>query len=110
MPVFDLSRILEWVKNVAADLIKWLAFRAFMLSLVLVALPIAIYNAWLMIQEELGAWLMNNVFFDGDMFDGVVLTFDGFAAWLGGQLMLPECLSILMAGLMVRFTLGMLKL
>ncbi len=53
IPVVDLTRIIEWVKNAGADLIKWLAFRALLLAVVSTLVPLAIYSGWLLINEKI---------------------------------------------------------
>ena len=107
IPVVDLTRIIEWVKNAGADIIKWLALRALILGAVTTLVPLAIYSGWLLIQEKLIEYTQTQM--TGDFWNGSVVELTGLAGWLGERLQLQACFTILATAMSFRFVLGFFK-
>lgn len=99
IPVFDISRAIEWIKNAAADVIKYLALKALLIALIYTLLPIALYKGWLIIQEKVLGYLSANV----GGFQSTMLQYTGIAGWLADQLRFAECFTVLISGLTARF-------
>ena len=107
IPVVDLTRIVEWIKNAGADVVKWLAFRALLLGVVGTLVPLAIYSAWLLISEKLITFIQGQM--TGDLWTGTMVPLTGLAAWIGTRLQFQQCFTILASALVFRFVLGFFK-
>ena len=107
VPVVDLTRIVEWVKNAAVDIIKWAALRALLIGLVGTLVPLAIYHGWGLIHEQIMTFVMDQV--DGDFWTGSTVELNGIAAWIGTRLKLMESFQVLSTGLMYKFIFGFIK-
>jgi hypothetical protein len=107
IPVVDLTRIVEWVKNAAVDLIKWAALRVLLIGLISTLVPLAIYAAWLMISEQILAFVTTQTSAEG--WSGAVVEFTGIAAWIGTRLQLVQCFQVLATFLSLKFALGFVK-
>ena len=105
IPVVDITRIIEWIKNAGADLVKWLAFRAFLLAIVSTVVPIAIYSGWLLIQEKLVTYTQSQMT-SGDMWSGTMVELTGLGAWLADKLQFQACFSVLATAVAFKFVLG----
>ncbi|MCG8642292.1 MAG: hypothetical protein MI862_21380 [Desulfobacterales bacterium] len=107
IPVVDLTRIVEWVKNVGADIIKWIALRTLLLAIVTTLVPMAIYHGWLLIQEQLFTFLQGQM--SGDLWSGTIIQLTGIGAWLAEQLKFQESFMVLASALSFRFVLGFFR-
>lgn len=107
IPVVDLTRIIEWVKNAGADVVKWLALRALILGAVTTLVPLAIYSGWMIIQEKLIAYTQTQM--TGSFWSGTMVELTGLAAWIGTRLQFQACFTILATALSFRFVLGFFK-
>lgn len=107
IPVVDLTRIIEWVKNAGADIIKWLALRALILGAVTTLVPLAIYAGWKLIQEQIVTYAQTQM--TGDVWTGTIVELTGLAAWLGSKLQFQACFTILATAMSFRFILGFFK-
>lgn len=108
LPVFDLSRIIEFSAKQALDLVKWLALRALLLGCILTLVPIAIYKGWALISEKLFTYL-GSTMNTADIWDGTMIELTGLAAWVGTNLRFSECFSVLASAAMFKFTLSLIK-
>ena len=108
IPVFDLSRVIGWVKTAAADVVKWLALRALILGVVGTLVPIAIYKGFMLIQEQLITYVSSQMNF-GDIWNGTMVQLTGLAAWLADKLEFQACFTLLATALSFRFVLGFFK-
>jgi hypothetical protein len=105
--VFDVSRPIEWIKNNAIAFIKWIALKTLLLGLFTTVLPLSIYTAWKLINEQIMEFVMQNATSQGSQAAIVQLT--GLAAWLGDKLRFQECFVILSSALMYRFILSFFR-
>jgi hypothetical protein len=108
VPVFDISRILGWVKTAAADVAKFVAFRLLMISIVTVLVPWAIYQAWLMISEQVITFLVSQAG-DAGLWSGQMIELTGFGAWLGVRLRFAECFTVLATAASFAFIMRIVK-
>ncbi len=106
IPVFDISRIVGWIKTATADVIKFIALKALLVALIFTLVPIALYKGWLLIQEKLFAFISSNM---GDAWTGTIVSFTGIGGWLADQLRFQECFAVLVSALSFRFVLGFFR-
>jgi len=102
VPTFDTSRILQWVKNAGIDVIKWVAFRGFIIAVIGTLLPLALIKTWNMISQNLFE-AVQGMAENGEIWNGSVVELTGLAGWLGTQLRLVEAVSIILTALAIRF-------
>jgi hypothetical protein len=105
IPVIDVTRIIGWVKSAGADLVKWLALRALLISLCVTLIPVAIYKGYLLILEQV--FSLTNTNLSG--FENSVVTFTELGAFLADALQIPACVSLLISAYSARFILGFIK-
>lgn len=106
IPVVDLTRIIGWIKTAAADVIKWAALRLLIISVVTVLVPLAIYQGWLLISEQVMNFVMTK---DGlSMWNGAFVEITGLAGWLGSCLKLVQCFQVLSTFLTLKFALNLI--
>jgi len=107
IPVVDLTRIIEWVKNAAVDVIKWAAFRLLIIGVIGTLVPLAIYKGWSIISEQ----ILNVVSAQAGAagLTGTVVQLTGFGAWIGERLQLVQCFQVLSTFLALKFSLGFIK-
>lgn len=84
--------------------LKYLATRAMLLTLFTLVLPVVLYNVYSGIVSELLTWTSSQV--TGSSLTGSVISLTGVGAWLADQLRLPQCLSLLLSALGLRFALS----
>ena len=87
IPVFDVSRVIGWVKTIALAIFIFTATKMLMIAIVFTLVPIAIYKGWLMIHEKLFAYITNNM---GDVWNGTLVELTGLAGWLADNLRFQE--------------------
>ena len=100
--------VAKFFKESAADVIKFLALRALLISLISILLPLAIYAGWLLIQEQVMGYI-NTISTDGDLWQGNVIELTGLGAWIAGKLRFYECFAVLSTALVYRFVLGFFR-
>lgn len=107
LPVVDLTRIVEWIKNAAVDLVKWAALRVLLIGLITTLVPLAIYHGWALISEQVFAFAAGNM--SGDAWSGTMVQLTGLGAWIGIRLQLVQCFQVLSTFLVIKFVLGFVK-
>jgi hypothetical protein len=106
MPTFNLASILTMAKQIALVVALWTAFRAFIMGLVTLVVPVIIYKGWLTINEQLMSAIGN---VDTSGLSATTLQLTGLAAWAATQLKIPECVAILMTGVSTAIIFKMIK-
>lgn len=106
IPVVDITRVVEWVKNAAADVIKWAALRLLIISVVTILVPLAIYQGWLLISEQLFNFISSQA--GASMWGGSFVEITGLGGWLGTKLKIVECFQVLATFLSLRFALNLI--
>lgn len=86
------------------SVIRWLAFKALMVLLIVTVLPIVLNN----FLYEIIQTIFDIVSANTGSSSGQVLSYSGLTAWFIQVLKLPECLSVLMAALSVRVALRLI--
>lgn len=107
IPVWDFAITANWIWEAARETVKWLIIRAFVLSVVMVMVPFAIFKAWTMICKT----FLEAVQAQGSAagISAVIVNFTGLAAWLAECLKLPECFAALLTGLSTAFVIRIIK-
>ena len=108
IPVIDIGRVIEFGLNVTKDFIKWAAWRAFILSVVLITVPIAIYKGWMLVMEKIFEYI-GTIPTDAEVWQGTVIQFTGMSAWLADRLRFQECLSVIITVVVLKFALSFIK-
>jgi hypothetical protein len=108
IPVFDVSRLIEWgLKAIVAGFL-WIAAKVAISLLIITFVPIAIYLAISKLAEhtfEAASAMAPS----GGMWDGAMIQYTGMAAWLATLLRLPECFAVYIGALSVAFALSFLR-
>jgi len=95
--------------NLATDVIKWVAFRALMLTLFVTVMPIIFHNLVIWSMRFGGSILMRYMSLMGadPQFEAVVLNVSGLGGYLANCLQIPQCFAIIMTALTARLALNM---
>lgn len=103
-----IAPLLSWLGSVAARFIgdtalKWLAIKIFSVTLLTVTLPIVIKNilVWLIQQIEL---IIQS--YSGGSVNSFSVQLSGLAGYLGDQMMLSTCVSIILTAIAIRLFLN----
>lgn len=107
LPVFDVGRPIQWVKDIAINATKWIALKLLLLSLITVVLPLSIYAGWKLISKQIMQFVMSSSGDLGNM--SALVQFTGLAAWLGDKFRMQECFIILSTALMYKFILSFFR-
>lgn len=96
--------------NLAADVLRWVAFRGLMLTLFVTILPIVFHNLFIWSLQFGGSILQRYMQSMGmsDQLEHVILEVTGLGAYLAQCFQVPQCFAILMTALAARFALNML--
>jgi hypothetical protein len=108
LPVFDVSRVIGWVKTAAADVAKFMALRLLLIGLVSVLVPWAIYKAFLLISEQIINLMVSQAGSDG-MWSGTMIQLTGLGAWLATHLRFMECFTVLATAASFAFLMRLIK-
>jgi hypothetical protein len=94
-----------WIaKLLSIETIKFLAWRAFILFIVFVCLPLVLYNVGVDLMFDLMEVGMG---YAGDLNQqSLTIQLTGMAGWMATQLNLPQCFSMYMSAVSVRFAMG----
>ncbi|MCP4763467.1 MAG: hypothetical protein GY870_16965 [archaeon] len=106
IPVFDVGRIVQMVKNTAFDVAKFIALRALLISICVTLVPLAIFAGWSLIISKI--FELVNTETTG-AFSGTVIQLSGMGAWIGQQMYIGQALSIFFAALALKFTLSFFR-
>ena len=96
-----LSAALSWFGVTAAA--RWLALKAVLYALFVVILPVVLWNLGVDWVEALLNWAVAQL-----PTDSFVANLGGLAGWFAVQLRLPEAITVVVNGLVVRMILGVL--
>lgn len=108
IPVFDLSRVLEWVANRALDVAKWLLIRALILAVAFTVVPVALYYSWIYIGEKLLTFIGDQMGASG-VFTGQMVQLSGLSGWLASHLQLAQCFTVLASAASFLFVMRIIK-
>ena len=103
-----IAPLLSWLGSVAARFIgdtalKWIALKVLSVTLLTVTLPIVLKNilTWLVQQVEL---IVRS--YSGGSVDSFSVQLTGLAGYLGDQMMLGTCVSIILTAIAIRLFLN----
>lgn len=88
-------------KTISVETMKWVAFRAFMLFILYVALPILLYNIFVGIFLDFIDYAISYV--SGQSFSAMTIELTGMGGWIAQQIQLPQAFSIFMSFLAIKF-------
>ncbi|MGE4402905.1 MAG: hypothetical protein AB7F61_14615 [Desulfobulbus sp.] len=103
------SSILGWFSSLAGRFLsdtalQFLAYKALFVTLITITVPVVAKNLLTWLFQSLVFAANSNVNTGG--LKSTVLHFSGIAGYLASHLMLADCLSILIAALVIRLTLN----
>lgn len=104
IPVFDLSRLIGFTKNILVTIALWAAFKGLMIALVTILVPWAIYKSYTLISEKLMAFI--SAFLADSAYQGTFVQLTGMGAWIAERLQLQTCFQILATFVVMRFVIG----
>ena len=93
-------------KFLGASTLKFLAMKALAITITTLVLPVVLFNVFVKIQETIMNYAVNHVSSSG--VGAVTIELSGMGAWLGEQLQVSLCLSIIMSAVATRFVLNMI--
>lgn len=101
--------LLSWLARLAGGflsdgLLKFAAYKLLLYSLIVTTVPIVVKNLIVWFFDEIVKSSSTVANLDG--MQATVLDLTGAAGYLANQLMIPDCISIIMAALVLRFTLN----
>lgn len=96
------------LKNFTFETVKYVAFRALLIILVLSLGPIMIFKGYSMVIRYMIDYA--STYMDGEGLSGAVVTMTGLAAYLGNLLRVGEALSIILSFSLVGLVLRILRL
>lgn len=91
-------------KFLSDSLVKWLAWKAVIISLITVTLPIVLKNIITWLFDTLMSFAVSHVSTDG--LSAAAFDFSGFSGYLAYHLMIPESIAVILTGLAIRFVLN----
>lgn len=108
MPII-FSTILGWLSSLAGRYLldvglKFLAYKVLVYTLLTVTFPIIIKNLIVWLVEQVNSIIQSSLP-SGDI-TSFSASLTGLAGWLGEQLMLPTCISIVLSAIAIRFVLN----
>jgi|APHig6443717497_1056834.scaffolds.fasta_scaffold682224_1 hypothetical protein len=108
MPIV-FSAILSWFSSLAGRYLvdvglKFLAYKVLVYTLLTVTFPIVIKNLLVWLMEQVNSIIQSSLP-SGDI-ASFSASLTGLAGWLGDQLMLPTCISIVLSAIAIRFVLN----
>jgi len=95
-----------FVKTLTTEGIKWLAQRAFFLTLTTLILPVVLYNVFCRIVQEILQYAASAVNAGG--VSATVFQVTGLAGWIAATANLPATLTIIMTAVAVRWKLNLI--
>tara|TARA_B100000614_G_scaffold258195_1_gene279833 strand:+ start:956 stop:1288 length:333 start_codon:yes stop_codon:yes gene_type:complete len=104
IPVFDVSRLIGFAKNILFAIFLWTAFKALLITLVTVLVPWAIYKCYTMVGEKFMAFV--GTFLADSAYEGTFVQLTGMGAWIAERLQLQTCFQILATFVVMRFVIG----
>ncbi len=107
IPVFDLSRVVGWVKTVLLVAFLWAAFKALVIAAITILVPFAIYKSFTLVAEKTVEF--GNSLTTGTAWEGTYVELVGLAGWMGERLQLQACFQILASFIMIRYALSFFK-
>ena len=105
-----LSRAFGTAKQIAIETAKWIAFKGLVYLIVFTVVPVLLYNILTGLMFDLLDYGLNYIAGSGFDQSNLVIQFTGIAGWIATQISLPQCLSIFMSAVAVRFVLNAIRL
>ena len=93
-------------KLFAASVIKFLAIKAILLTLTTLVLPVVLFNVFVKVQESIMNYALSQVSSSGVTSSTIQIA--GVGAWVGQEIQLSLCMSMIMSAVATRFVLNML--
>lgn len=103
IPIIGAVIASAWLKTAIVDAIKWVALRTLLITICSTLIPIAIYQGWLLIQEQIMSYVTAQT--ASGVWDGTMVELTGFAGWIGDRLLLIQCFQVLAGFLTLKFML-----
>ena len=107
IPVFDVGRIITFIKGLFVLAFVFGAFKLFMVTIVTVLLPIAIYKGLTMMMEQTLSLISDQM--QNPAWDANLVQLSGLAGWLGDCFQFQACFQLLSSFIIARFMLTLIK-
>jgi hypothetical protein len=91
-------------KFLTDSLLKWLAWKALIITLITITLPIVLKNLVTWLFDTLMSFAVSHVSTDG--LSAAAFDFSGFSGYLAFHLMIPESIAVILTALAIRFVLN----
>lgn len=91
------------------SVVRWLAFKALMIVLFTIILPLILVKAWFLIQTYILGFLMSNLDTEQVFTGNHVLQLTGVSAYIATVMNLPHCITVLIGGAINAFVIGFIK-
>lgn len=106
---FIADAILNWFASLSGKFLndvalRFIAYKTLIFTFLTVTLPVIAKNFLTTVFEEISSIASSNIDLNG--IDSAVVNFSGFAGFLAHHLMLADCISIILAAIVIRFTLN----
>ena len=98
------SVVAQFVKVFSVETAKFLAWRAFILFIVFIIMPILLYNIAVDLIFDLMSYAIESI--NGNSIEPVTISITGMGGWMADRMQIPECISIIMTAISVRFTMN----
>jgi len=86
---------------ISVETIKFLAWKAFYFTVLFIILPIVLYNVLTGIVFDFMSYALN--FLDAQNIQSLSIQFTGMGAYIANLIKLPQCFSVFMSFLSIRF-------
>ncbi len=93
-------------KLFGASVLKFLATKALLLTITTLILPVVLFNKLVKVQETIMNYALSQV--SGSGVTSASIQIAGVGAWIGQEIQLPLCMSMIMSAVATRFVLNML--
>lgn len=91
-------------KLLTDGLLRYLAYKALAITLTITVLPILLKNFIVWVVTEINTVITSVM--AGNSLQSTVITLSGLSAWIADQMMMVDCVSVLVSALAVRFVLN----
>ena len=101
---FATAIVTQFARVFTVESLKFLAWRAFILFIVFIALPIVFYNVATDLIFDLMSYAVSKI--SGTAGSPVIVQLTGLAGWIGNQINIQSSISIIMSAVATRFALS----
>ena len=105
-----LSNAFGTAKTIAIEAAKWVAFKGLVYLVLFTVIPVLLYNIATRLIFDFMDYGLDYIATSGFDQSGLIIQFTGIGGWIVQTIQLPQCVSIFMSAIAVRFVLNFLKM